>query len=463
MTLRIARSTHHAPAIDPGPRAAGPGLIALGRPRRRPARAQGQGRRTPTAAEAKPRSRRRRTRAGHDDRHGPTARGEAADIMAAEPSLAIWTVVVFVGLLRVLGQFAWEPLMKALHDREEHLEQSCSTPRRPATRPRRCWPSTGRTWPRPPTQVRALIDEARKEAPSRRRRDPPEGPGRGRGVPRTAPSARSPRPATRPSTEIWSKTADLAVSVAGKVLAEEPQRGRPPAARRGRDGRAARRRPTARGRPGHDAPRPRARRRRHGLRRRRPPSSPATTPRPCSAPASDDRPRRSSTSWRRSAPTSSTPTPDSPRSWPRRRSPAADKDRDPRRDLRGPGAADVVNFLRVLNRHGRLGLLRAVIAPGPADAGPPAEPQAGHGPLGRPARRSPAGRAPRAGWRRMIGATPVITLEVDPSLIGGLVVQVGDDVYDASVRNRLGQLRDRLIERKTHEIQSRRDHFSHPA
>ena len=63
----------------------------------------------------------------------------------------------------------------------------------------------------------------------------------------------------------------------------------------------------------------------------------------------------------------------------------------------------------------------------------------------------------------MIDATPVITLEVDPSLIGGLVVQVGDDVYDASVRTRLEQLRDRLIEGKTHEIQSRRDHFSHPA
>ena len=63
----------------------------------------------------------------------------------------------------------------------------------------------------------------------------------------------------------------------------------------------------------------------------------------------------------------------------------------------------------------------------------------------------------------MVNATPVITLEVDPSLIGGLVVQVGDDVYDASVRTRLERLRGRLIERKTHEIQSRRDHFSYPA
>ena len=34
----------------------------------------------------------------------------------------------------------------------------------------------------------------------------------------------------------------------------------------------------------------------------------------------------------------------------------------------------------------------------------------------------------------MIAATPILHVVVDPDLIGGLVVQVGDDVYDASVR-----------------------------
>ena len=63
----------------------------------------------------------------------------------------------------------------------------------------------------------------------------------------------------------------------------------------------------------------------------------------------------------------------------------------------------------------------------------------------------------------LIGAKPQLQLEVDPTLSAGLVVQVGDDVYDASVRTRLQRLRDRLIERKSHEIQSRRDQFSYPA
>ena len=63
----------------------------------------------------------------------------------------------------------------------------------------------------------------------------------------------------------------------------------------------------------------------------------------------------------------------------------------------------------------------------------------------------------------MIAATPIMQITTDPSLIGGLIVQVGDQVCDASVRNRLEKLRQRLIEGKTHEIQSRRDQFSNPA
>lgn len=122
----------------------------------------------------------------------------------------------------------------------------------------------------------------------------------------------------------------------------------------------------------------------------------------------------------------------------------------------------VLRFLRVLNRHGRLGLVS---------------------PLAREARllwdrrhqRVPVQvrtavsldegqlAALRDQVGRMISATPILNVTTDPSLIGGLIVQVGDQVCDASVKNRLEQLRQRLIEGKTHEIQSRRDQFSHPA
>jgi F-type H+-transporting ATPase subunit delta len=140
----------------------------------------------------------------------------------------------------------------------------------------------------------------------------------------------------------------------------------------------------------------------------------------------------------------------------------AEKDRILTDTFEGHALPTVVKFLRVLNRHGRLAMLSSVTRQARAT-------------LDRRQNRKPVtvrsavpldeGQVAAVLDRlaKMVNATPVITLEVDPSLIGGLVVQVGDDVYDASVRTRLERLRGRLIERKTHEIQSRRDHFSYPA
>lgn len=56
-----------------------------------------------------------------------------------------------------------------------------------------------------------------------------------------------------------------------------------------------------------------------------------------------------------------------------------------------------------------------------------------------------------------LGLEPVLQTTVDPSLIGGLVIRVGDLQFDSSIRSRLEQLRKNLLEGKIHEIQSRRD------
>ncbi len=46
--------------------------------------------------------------------------------------------------------------------------------------------------------------------------------------------------------------------------------------------------------------------------------------------------------------------------------------------------------------------------------------------------------------REMTGARPEITAVLDPALIGGLTVRIGDRLIDASVRGRLERLRDRI-------------------
>jgi F-type H+-transporting ATPase subunit delta len=60
----------------------------------------------------------------------------------------------------------------------------------------------------------------------------------------------------------------------------------------------------------------------------------------------------------------------------------------------------------------------------------------------------------------VLAGQPVIHTVVDPELLGGLVISVGDTVYDGSVRTHLRRLREQLLQRSTHEIQSRRDQFS---
>lgn len=63
--------------------------------------------------------------------------------------------------------------------------------------------------------------------------------------------------------------------------------------------------------------------------------------------------------------------------------------------------------------------------------------------------------------RKLIGGEPELFAVVDPALIGGVIVRVGDKVYDASIATQLNNARQETINRSVHEIQSRRDSFRH--
>ena len=47
---------------------------------------------------------------------------------------------------------------------------------------------------------------------------------------------------------------------------------------------------------------------------------------------------------------------------------------------------------------------------------------------------------------------PILVESVDPTLLGGLRIQVGDLLIDATVRNRLESLKDQLLSRSSHAI-----------
>ncbi|MDO5307946.1 MAG: ATP synthase F1 subunit delta [Planctomycetia bacterium] len=64
--------------------------------------------------------------------------------------------------------------------------------------------------------------------------------------------------------------------------------------------------------------------------------------------------------------------------------------------------------------------------------------------------------------QKAFGAQPLFIPKVNPELIGGFVLRVEDRVYDASIANQLNIVRQNMINRSAHEIQSRRDCFRNP-
>jgi F-type H+-transporting ATPase subunit delta len=132
------------------------------------------------------------------------------------------------------------------------------------------------------------------------------------------------------------------------------------------------------------------------------------------------------------------------------------------RVLSGRVSPVLVDFLKVVARHGRLDCLRAIY-------------QEAHATIDELRNRIPvrlttaeplvAEELQRVadGLRAKLGGEPVFQQETDPSLIGGAVLRVGDTVYDGSLANQLHILRQQMIERTAHEIQSRRDRFYNPA
>ncbi|MDB5353543.1 MAG: synthase, delta subunit [Planctomycetota bacterium] len=133
--------------------------------------------------------------------------------------------------------------------------------------------------------------------------------------------------------------------------------------------------------------------------------------------------------------------------------PPEDKDRIINEAFGGRALPTLVQFLKVLNHHGRLGLLVPVAREARAlwDKKQNRRPVAVRSAIELDEGQKAALRDKVAA---MIAATPILSYTVDPSLIGGLVLQVGDDLYDTSLKTKLDQMRRRLVEGKAREMAS---------
>jgi len=119
------------------------------------------------------------------------------------------------------------------------------------------------------------------------------------------------------------------------------------------------------------------------------------------------------------------------------------------------------NFLKVLAKHNRLSLVPAIRAQVDIEA----EGRAGQRRVSvTSATELSAGtmESIRNSLRASLGSEPILHTHVDSTLVGGLVIRVGDTVYDGSLKTQIKQLRARLRERCLNEIQRGRDRFSYP-
>jgi F-type H+-transporting ATPase subunit delta len=141
---------------------------------------------------------------------------------------------------------------------------------------------------------------------------------------------------------------------------------------------------------------------------------------------------------------------------------AADKVQIVDRTFNGRVSSLVLNFLRVLAEHERLEVLRDVIRAARAQFDQMRGLLRVEVTTASPLTAELAAKIQQQ-LRGMFGGEPVLVPKVKPELIGGVVLRVGDAVYDGSVAARLADMRSRIINRSVHEIQSRRDRFSNPA
>jgi F-type H+-transporting ATPase subunit b len=157
--------------------------------------------------------------AAHDASHAAEG-DEKPNPMKIEPTLTIWTVIVFLLLLFVLSRFAWKPLAQALHQREEHLEHCLLQTEKARNESEELLAEHRRLMAQADERVRALMDKANKDASASAeaiiKAAQAEAEAARDRAQRDIATARD-----QALAEIWSQTANIAVSVAGRVLSKE--------------------------------------------------------------------------------------------------------------------------------------------------------------------------------------------------------------------------------------------------
>jgi F-type H+-transporting ATPase subunit delta len=128
--------------------------------------------------------------------------------------------------------------------------------------------------------------------------------------------------------------------------------------------------------------------------------------------------------------------------------------------FKGRVGDEAYRLVTTLNRHDRLGIIRAVATLVRNLVNDAAGIVIANVTTASPLSEEQRGRLERI-LQTGLKAKPQLELRVDPAVLGGIRVAVGETVYDDTVQSALGRLREGILTRSTHEIQSGRDHVDH--
>ncbi len=115
-------------------------------------------------------------------------------------------------------------------------------------------------------------------------------------------------------------------------------------------------------------------------------------------------------------------------------------------------------FLKVMSNHGRLGILRDVVR----SAGELWNHRSGHQSVELQVAQElppPLLQEVIDSLQKTLGVDPVVTTKVNPDLIAGFVVRVGDKVYDASTKASFERIRQTMLANAVEAIQQHPQQF----
>ena len=166
----------------------------------------------------------------HDDaHHGDAAHGDAAhgepNPLAVDLDLAVWTGVVFLALLTVLGKFAWPAICQALEEREQRIADNIAAAEAKHEDAKKLLAEHEARLASAADEVRELLEEARRDAEHTKGQIIAEA--------KKAAAEESQRAIREVEQakdtalhDLATTSANLAIDLAGKVVSEEISAGR---------------------------------------------------------------------------------------------------------------------------------------------------------------------------------------------------------------------------------------------